>query len=167
MTTPVDYALGLARKYAPAVGCEPGELLGLAWQACTSPGTLGWRAARYRMINLLRRDPLLGSGPRAKKRVHCVSLSGTIAGPDGPTTPGDMLPDKRALDPAEVAERRELADRALTAMTLRERVAAWLYYGDGLLLREAGQVMGVTESRVNQLAHHGCARARHMLEAAP
>ena len=57
-------------------------------------------------------------------------------------------------------KRQELAD-ALAELPERERTMLSLYYYEGLNLKEIGQVMGVTESRVSQI--HG--KALTMLRA--
>lgn len=67
--------------------------------------------------------------------------------------------------PLELAERREQLHElraALRVLTPREREVIGLYYHDGLLLREIGQLLGVTESRVCQLL----ARATYSLRQA-
>jgi RNA polymerase sigma factor FliA len=53
-----------------------------------------------------------------------------------------------ALDEAEVRE--TLAD-AISRLPEREKIVITLYYYEELTLREIGEVLGVTESRVSQL----------------
>jgi RNA polymerase sigma factor FliA len=66
----------------------------------------------------------------------------------------DTIEDPRALDPHAEAQTAEVKDRladALQSLPERERVVIALYYYDGLTLREIGEVLGVTESRVSQI----------------
>ncbi|HEX5804478.1 MAG TPA: RNA polymerase sigma factor FliA [Azospira sp.] len=78
-------------------------------------------------------------------------------------------------DPAKLLEdldiRQQLVD-AIEALPEREKLMMGLYYEQDLNLREIGEVMGVTESRVCQLHSQAVARLRSRLfggagEAAP
>jgi RNA polymerase sigma factor for flagellar operon FliA len=66
----------------------------------------------------------------------------------------DTIEDTGALQPqaalAEVALREALGD-AIARLPERERLVVTLYYYDELTLREIGDVLGVTESRVSQM----------------
>ena len=66
----------------------------------------------------------------------------------------DTLPDQGAPDPQAVVDQGELRDRiadAIAALPEREKLVVALYYYENLTLREIGEVLGVTESRVSQL----------------
>ncbi len=66
----------------------------------------------------------------------------------------DTIRDPRAVDPQEEIDTVELKDRladAIEALPDRERLVIALYYYENLTLREIGEVLGVTESRVSQL----------------
>lgn len=61
------------------------------------------------------------------------------------------------------AERKELAERIvplLDSLTPREKLVLSLYYTEELNMREAAEVMGVTEGRVSQLHSQALARLR-------
>ncbi len=83
------------------------------------------------------------------------------------------LADPREEGPgrrAEEAEQRRLLAEALAALSERERRAVTLHYLNGLRLREVGEALGLSESRVSRLL--GGARLRlaerlHRPEAAP
>ena len=62
--------------------------------------------------------------------------------------PERARPAGRALDTSEVKDR--LAD-AIQSLPERETLVIALYYFENLTLREIGEVLGVTESRVSQL----------------
>lgn len=74
---------------------------------------------------------------------------------DGPDENlGALLGDPSSPDPAGSAQHEELKARlvdAIGALPEPEQTVITLYYAEGLLLREIGQVIGVTESRVSQL----------------
>jgi RNA polymerase sigma factor FliA len=66
----------------------------------------------------------------------------------------DTLGDATAPDPEKVVEQSELRDRiaeALDRLPEREKLVIALYYYENLTLREIGEVLRVTESRVSQL----------------
>jgi RNA polymerase sigma factor FliA len=66
----------------------------------------------------------------------------------------DTLEDPDAADPESEAQASELKDRladAIESLPERERLVIALYYYESLTLREIGEVLDVTESRVSQL----------------
>ncbi|MBW8059561.1 MAG: RNA polymerase sigma factor WhiG [Solirubrobacterales bacterium] len=66
----------------------------------------------------------------------------------------DTIPDPGADDPQEALASSEIKDRlteAMTSLPEREQLVVALYYHENLTLREIGEVLGVTESRVSQL----------------
>jgi RNA polymerase sigma factor FliA len=78
----------------------------------------------------------------------------------------DTLPDRDAPDPQQVVDQSELRDRisdAIAALPEREKLVVALYYYENLTLREIGEVLGVTESRVSQLHTKAVLRLRSKL----
>lgn len=75
----------------------------------------------------------------------------------------DMIEDPETLDPAAETEKRELRDvlaQALAQLQERDRLVLSLYYYEELTLREIGQVLGISESRVHQIHARAIIRLR-------
>jgi RNA polymerase sigma factor for flagellar operon FliA len=75
----------------------------------------------------------------------------------------DTLRDPAAPDPAQVMDATDLKDRiadAIARLPEREKLVVALYYYENLTLREIGEVLGVTESRVSQLHTKAVLRLR-------
>ena len=75
----------------------------------------------------------------------------------------DTLHDPDAADPSRAVDESELKDRvadAIARLPEREKLVVALYYYENLTLREIGEVLGVTESRVSQLHTKAVLRLR-------
>ena len=83
-----------------------------------------------------------------------VSLLDTLHDPDAPDP-------QLLLDASEVKDR--LAD-AISALPEREKLVIALYYYENLTLREIGEVLGVTESRISQLHTKAVLRLKSRLQ---
>ncbi len=86
-----------------------------------------------------------------------VALIDTIEDTGGPEP-------QAALDETET---REALAEAIAALPEREKIVITLYYYEELTLREIGEVLGVTESRVSQLHTKAILRLRARLAALP
>jgi RNA polymerase sigma factor FliA len=97
----------------------------------------------------------------------------TFADPDGSggqISVLDTIQDPNALDPEAEAHTAELKDRladAIESLPERERLVIALYYYENLTLREIGEVLGVTESRVSQLHTKSVLALRSRFQASP
>jgi RNA polymerase sigma factor for flagellar operon FliA len=85
-----------------------------------------------------------------------IALIDTIEDPEGPQP-------HAALD---VTETREAMAEAIAGLPEREKIVVTLYYYEELTLREIGEVLGVTESRVSQLHTKAILRLRARLSGA-
>jgi RNA polymerase sigma factor for flagellar operon FliA len=79
----------------------------------------------------------------------------------------DTISDPRADDPQESLDSSEVKDRltdAIASLPEREQLVVALYYYENLTLREIGEVLGVTESRVSQLHTKAVMRLKSHLQ---
>jgi RNA polymerase sigma factor for flagellar operon FliA len=113
--------------------------------------TLGLSVARYHQV--------LADG------ITLTSLDGPAgAGEDEPL--GERLEDASVPDPVAVLtseERRRLLGRLIEGLPEKERLVLALYYHEGLTMRQVGEVLSVTESRVSQLHSSAVLRLRAAL----
>jgi RNA polymerase sigma factor for flagellar operon FliA len=82
----------------------------------------------------------------------------------------DTIQDPAALDPATEMDTTEMKDRladAIARLPEREKLVVALYYYENLTLREIGEVLGVTESRVSQLHTKAVLRLKSRLQGEP
>ena len=79
----------------------------------------------------------------------------SISGSDGDQAALiDTIEDPKSHDPSRMLDLSEMKARlaaAIDALPKREKIVIALYYYENLTLREIGEVLGVTESRVSQL----------------
>jgi RNA polymerase sigma factor FliA len=81
----------------------------------------------------------------------------------------DTISDPRADDPQESLASSEVKDRltdGISSLPEREQLVIALYYYENLTLREIGEVLGVTESRVSQLHTKAVMRLKSALQEA-
>jgi RNA polymerase sigma factor for flagellar operon FliA len=79
----------------------------------------------------------------------------------------DTIRDPNAPDPTQAVDASELKDRiadAIARLPEREKLVIALYYYENLTLREIGEVLGVTESRVSQLHTKAVLRLRSRMQ---
>ena len=79
----------------------------------------------------------------------------------------DTIEDERSPDPQAALDTSEIRDRleeAIQDLPERETLVIALYYFQNLTLREIGEVLGVTESRVSQLHTKAVMRLKSALQ---
>ncbi len=89
----------------------------------------------------------------AARTVAILSLDDTAGNPESALI-RDQVPCPDAEDPVDAAVRAELVAtvaRFIQKLPTQERRVITMYYREGLLLRQIGEVLGVSESRVSQI----------------
>jgi len=79
-----------------------------------------------------------------------------------------LLGDPRSEDPvgsAEFAEMKQLLVEAIKELPDQEKTVITLYYAEELLLKDIGEVLGVTESRVSQIHSRALYKLNRALSA--
>jgi RNA polymerase sigma factor for flagellar operon FliA len=79
-----------------------------------------------------------------------------------------LLGDPRSEDPvgsAEFAEMKQLLVEAIEELPEQEKTVITLYYAEELLLKDIGEVLGVTESRVSQIHSRALYKLNRSLSA--
>lgn len=100
-------------------------------------------------------------------RGYITSLDDTTPLDDGDVPIEATLADDREGAPERLddeSDKQQLIE-ALKELPERERQMLSLYYYEGLTLKEIGQVMGVSESRVSQIHGKGLSMLRTILKA--
>ena len=104
-------------------------------------------------------------------RSPVVALDELCPAKDGPGNSMSLvetIQDPLALDPAQALDAAEMRARladAIAGLPEKEKVVVALYYYEDLTLREIGEVLCVTESRVSQLRTKAMLRLKARLEA--
>ena len=101
-------------------------------------------------------------------RSYIVSLDEVVSLEDGDVSREDILADE-GEDPLASMESRDEEEHiknALKKLPEREMQVVSFYYYEGLSLKEIGQILGVTESRVSQIHGRAIATLRALMAAA-
>lgn len=108
---------------------------------------------RMSLISLVALDELLSvSGDKADK----ISLA-------------DIVENVNVKDPSrtfEIEEMKDIIAQAINGLPEREKIVVTLYYFEGLTMREIGEVLSVTESRICQMHTKAILRLRSKLGSA-
>lgn len=95
----------------------------------------------------LSRD-LVNGGVRS---LHSLSGGSCEGGEEAGACHGDVLEDRRAESPALATAHRDMLDELTRSLSDRDRFIVTEYYEAGRTLREIGEVLNLTESRVCQI----------------
>jgi RNA polymerase sigma factor for flagellar operon FliA len=117
------------------------------------------------------------TGAELEDNLHEISRSSVAALDElwSPSGSGDQIAlidtirDETEPDPEmslEQSEVREALAEAISSLPEREKLVVTLYYYEELTLREIGEVLGVTESRVSQLHTKAVLRMKSRLSSA-
>jgi RNA polymerase sigma factor for flagellar operon FliA len=98
-----------------------------------------------------------------------VSFEGVARPADGPLTLKETLDDPNAVIPGSALTEEEQVQRLqriIAKLSERERTVLALYYYEGLNLRQIGEVLHVTATRVSQIRTKALRRMRNRLTVA-
>lgn len=102
---------------------------------------------------------------RGDRVTRLVSLSEPVADGDGNQTLADVLEGKGLLPMGHIAvEDEEILESVEEILSEREKLLVVLYYHDELTLKEIGEILGVSESRVSQMNSEMLDRIRRNLK---
>ncbi|MEM7202995.1 MAG: FliA/WhiG family RNA polymerase sigma factor [Planctomycetota bacterium] len=76
----------------------------------------------------------------------------------------EILADKKGADPVQSIHQKDLLDVITRNLTKKERLIVIMYYYEGLTMREIGEIMQLTESRVCQIHSNVMARLKSQLD---
>jgi len=76
----------------------------------------------------------------------------------------DVIEDRRAIDPIQELNRRDLMNYMTKSLTTKERFIIEQYYQLGHTMREIGEMLALTESRVCQIHSNIMSRLRSLLD---
>ncbi|HKB16101.1 MAG TPA: sigma-70 family RNA polymerase sigma factor, partial [Planctomycetota bacterium] len=84
---------------------------------------------------------------------------------DHPMEKLDVLEDRRSPDTLALLQRRDVMDHLLRSLTEKEQYILRLYYEQNLTMREIGELLSLTESRVCQIHSNVMERLRRRFHA--
>ncbi|MCD6304581.1 MAG: FliA/WhiG family RNA polymerase sigma factor [Planctomycetes bacterium] len=76
----------------------------------------------------------------------------------------DVLEDKRSDDPFRAVQKKDLKELVTRGLSRAERLIVILYYFEEMTMREIGETLDLSESRVSQMHSAILSRLRHQLE---
>jgi RNA polymerase sigma factor for flagellar operon FliA len=90
---------------------------------------------------------------RDANAVSLISLSRKYADPDSQRDVFeiDVLPDDRGCDPVAEAQKQDLKDLVSRGLSRAERLIVVLYYYEQMTMKQIGQTLDLSESRVSQM----------------
>ena len=76
----------------------------------------------------------------------------------------EILADKKCINPVDTIQERDALDTITRNLTKKERLIILMYYYEGLTMREIGEIMELTESRVCQIHSNVMSRLKAQLD---
>mgnify|MGYP001479842410 FL=1 len=76
----------------------------------------------------------------------------------------EILADRKSVNPVDTIQQRDALDMITSSLTKKERLIILMYYYEGLTMREIGEIMELTESRVCQIHSNVMARLKAQLD---
>ena len=76
----------------------------------------------------------------------------------------DVLEDKRSVNPMRTAQHKDIKELITRGLSRAERLIVVLYYFEEMTMKEIGETLDLSESRVSQMHSAILERLRHQLE---
>ncbi len=76
-----------------------------------------------------------------------------------------IIEDKKGCDPIQAMQQQDVLDLITRNLTKKERLIIIMYYYEGLTMREIGDIMSLTESRVCQIHSNVMSRLKVQIQA--
>jgi len=104
---------------------------------------------------------LSGSSPA----FSTVSLSRSWEDPDSNSTveKGEFIEDRRTAPPEEKLNREDLRHLVAKGLSRKERLVVILYYYEEMTMKQIGQILGLSESRISQMHASVISRLQKLL----
>lgn len=104
---------------------------------------------------------------RDASAVSLISLSRKYSDPDSlrDVFEIDVLPDDRGSDPVIEAQKQDIKDLVTRGLNRAERLIVVLYYYEQMTMKQIGQTLDLSESRVSQMHSAILTRLRDQLQA--
>ncbi|MFQ5503366.1 MAG: FliA/WhiG family RNA polymerase sigma factor [Planctomycetota bacterium] len=77
----------------------------------------------------------------------------------------EIIEDKRGTDPVQALQQQDVLEVITSNLTKKERLIIIMYYYEGLTMREIGDIMSLTESRVCQIHSNVMGRLKTQLKS--
>ncbi len=77
----------------------------------------------------------------------------------------ETIEDKKGKNPVQVMQEQDVLEVITSNLTKKERLIIIMYYYEGLTMREIGDIMSLTESRVCQIHSNVMARLKNQLKS--
>lgn len=77
----------------------------------------------------------------------------------------EIIEDKKGLDPVQALQQQDVLEVITSNLTKKERLIIIMYYYEGLTMREIGDIMSLTESRVCQIHSNVMGRLKTQLKS--
>ena len=78
----------------------------------------------------------------------------------------EILADRKSVDPVDTIQQSDALETITSSLTKKERLIILMYYYEGLTMREIGEIMELTESRVCQIHSNVMMRLKAQLDRA-
>jgi RNA polymerase sigma factor for flagellar operon FliA len=76
----------------------------------------------------------------------------------------EILADRKSVDPVDTIQQSDALEMITGSLTKKERLIILMYYYEGLTMREIGEIMELTESRVCQIHSNVMMRLKTQIE---